>query len=388
MRAMRVLVIEQGGRGGVADYTEQLVAALAEAGLEVELATALDHRYGPLPGVRVVPVFPYLRGGSPLRDLARRLRLQRLTNAAGYYAAVLRLLGRARRADVVHVQGGHFPPLVALALATLAAAGARIVHTPHNTFQRGRPWTRSFALAGRFPVRVIVHAEADLAALDPAVRAKAVVVPHGEYGALASRAALPSRAEARAALGLPAEAAVALVFGQLRPDKGVGDVLRAAREVEGVHVVLAGEDLGALEPVADVLADPALSGRVTVLTGFQPADETARLFAAADVAVLAYRRASASGVLLLAYGFERPVVAYPAGGLVEAVAHGRTGWLAPSADPAALAGVLREVVAAGPEEALRRGREGKALAAERFAWPAIAERTRAVYEEAAASGRG
>ena len=37
-------------------------------------------------------------------------------------------------------------------------------------------------------------------------------------------------------------------------------------------------------------------------------DEAAELFAATDTVTLAYRQASASGVLMLAYGFGRPVV--------------------------------------------------------------------------------
>jgi peptidoglycan/xylan/chitin deacetylase (PgdA/CDA1 family) len=113
--------------------------------------------------------------------------------------------------------------------------------------------------------------------------------------------------------------------------------------------------------------------------------DAADLFAAADAVVLPYPRASQSGVLLLAYGFARPVVAYPVGGLAEAVEEGETGWLAARPDPEALADALREVVAAGPEEATRRGLAGRHLAESRFAWPAIAERTRAVY--AAALGR-
>jgi hypothetical protein len=42
---------------------------------------------------------------------------------------------------------------------------------------------------------------------------------------------------------------------------------------------------------------------------------------------LPYARAGASGVLLLAYGAARPVVAYPVDGLAEAVVDGETGWL-------------------------------------------------------------
>lgn len=369
-------MIEQGGRGGVADYTGQLVAALAAAGVRVELATATDHRIDVPAGVAVRPVFPYLRGGTPLRDALRRLEAQKVLNALGYVVAHVRLLAAARRADVVHVQGGHFPPLVLLAFGLLRLAGTPLVWTPHNTFERSASGVlaRVRRALERFPARVVVHAQADLPALAPGTRAKAVVVPHGEYGALAAAGGTaPSREAARRRLGLPADATVVLCFGQLRPDKGIADVLAAARAVAGVHVVLAGEDLGALR---DVRADD----RVLVRGGFQSLEDAAVLFGAADVAALAYRRASASGVLLLAYGFATPVVAYPVGGLPEVVRDGETGWLCADSTVDALADAFRRVTRA---EAERRGAAAQRFARTELSWERIAGRTRAVYDELA-----
>ena len=75
--------------------------------------------------------------------------------------------------------------------------------------------------------------------------------------------------------------------------------------------------------------------------------EAAVLFAATDTVVLPYRVASQSGVLLLAYGFRRPVIVYPVGGLVEAVIGGETGWICERADADALARALQASVDAG-----------------------------------------
>jgi glycosyltransferase involved in cell wall biosynthesis len=115
-------------------------------------------------------------------------------------------------------------------------------------------------------------------------------------------------------------------------------------------------------------------------------DEAARLFAAADVVVLPYRLASQSGVLLLAYGFHRPVIVYPVGGLIEAVRDGDTGWICARADVEALAQALGQALAAGAQECRRRGEVGARLAAERFAWPVIARRTGEVYREVLGDG--
>jgi glycosyltransferase involved in cell wall biosynthesis len=212
------------------------------------------------------------------------------------------------------------------------------------------------------------------------------VIPHGEYGGLARRGAPDADPRAaRAELGARDDELVVLLFGQLRSDKGVRDLLVAAADVPEVRVVLAGEDKGALAEVADLRADPRLADRLVVREGFVPAEEVGRLFAAADVAALPYRQASASGVLLLAYGYSCPAVVYPVGGLPEYVVDGETGWLCERADPGALAEQLRTIVASGRETCRTRGASARAHSDERFSWDAIAQQTAALYKDA--SGR-
>src|SRR2546430_9910665 len=47
------------------------------------------------------------------------------------------------------------------------------------------------------------------------------------------------------------------------------------------------------------------------------------------------------------YGFARPVIVYPVGGLPEAVVEGETGWVCERCDPEALAAALRASIEAG-----------------------------------------
>lgn len=379
------MIVEQGGRGGVADYTNELSRALSDEGVPIVLATARDHLYGDPRAVEVYTPFYYFRGGSFVRDRLRRVGGHRLVNALAFLAAVPRVVNKSRTCDVVHLQGGHLPPLYLALVLALRASGATIVHTPHNTFDRGSSWRGVRALMERSAARVIVHAQSDIANLPPAVRPRARVIPHGLFAGLARRAGgIVDRAEARAVLGIEGDGVVALVFGQIRPDKGIADVLDAATTVSGLTVVIAGEDRGALDECVQLMSRRELDGRVLVFEGFHPVDRIPLFFSAADVVVLAYRVASQSGVLMLAYAFARPVVAYPVGGLAEAVEDGRTGWVTQHADTDALSDTLAAVVAAGAEECRRRGNEAARLAKERYGWDRIALSTIATYEEALA----
>lgn len=376
-----VLLVEQGGRGGISDYTAELARALAGRGLRVDLATATDHLYPALDGVGVHPVFRYERHGT---RLGRRPTVRRVVNGVRFLLAVPRLVRLAARARIAHVQGWEHDGLGVVATVALRAAGTPVVLTPHNTFVRDRAHRpRATQAVHGLATRLIVHAWADLENLTADERRRAAVIPHGEYGALARTGGPVDPATARSRLGFDDGAPVALLFGQLRRDKGIEDLLLAARRVPALRVLLVGEDLGGLEGCEALLSEPGLAERVTLRRGYLSMEEAAPYFAAADAVVLPYPRASQSGVLLLAYGFARPVVAYPVGGLAEAVRDGETGWLCAEPTATALADALGAMAAAGPAERRRRGLAGARLAEREYGWAPIAERTSALYDEIA-----
>jgi D-inositol-3-phosphate glycosyltransferase len=375
-------MIEQGGRGGVADYTAQLTRALGAAGLQVALATADDHLYEPAPGVTVYGVFHYVRGHSQPARWLRRVGLGPVANAVRFFSAIPRLRRLAREADIVHAQGWEFAPLGVIAIACLRLTGVPVVQTSHNTFERGRAaLRRTYRALASLTARTIVHTQADLERVPFEAAGRVAVVPHGEYASLASAAGSVDRAQARADLGIDADTSVTLLFGQLRPDKGLGDVLAALSRATRLHLLIGGEETGGLAAAGEQLTSATLTGRVTIREGFLPLTKAARLFAAADTVVLPYRVASQSGVLLLAYGFRRPVIVYPVGGLVEAVVDGETGWICARPDVDALADALNASASAGWMECRRRGEAGYHLAHERYGWEAIAARTDRLYSE-------
>jgi glycosyltransferase involved in cell wall biosynthesis len=380
-------MIEQGGRGGVADYTNELVRALAAAGWRVLLATAEDHCYRPSPGVSIHPTFHYVRGHSWLARQVRRYRLGQISNGLRFLLAIPRLMALARRVDIVHSQGWEYAPLGLVALAFVRMTGVPVVQTWHNTFERDRSRDRTHAALRRLTAFTIVHTEADLARVPRAACDRIVVIPHGEYGSLASSGGQADRERVRGELGIDQAAPITLMFGQLRPDKGLDDLLKALVRVPRLHLLIAGQEAGALAAAKAQLRADGLAGRVTVREGFMVMSEAARMFAAADTVVLPYRVASQSGVLLLAYGFRRPVIIYPVGGLVEAVVDGETGWICERADVDALVDALEASIAAGWAECCRRGECGHRLAHERYSWPASAERTAQIYQDVLARRR-
>jgi glycosyltransferase involved in cell wall biosynthesis len=376
-----VLLVEEGGVGGVADYTGELAGALARQGCRVQIATACDHAYPEQPGVTVHGVFPYVRGGSRIGRVVRSLRISRIVNGLTHMGANVAVLRLARRCDVVHVQGGEWPPLGLVQAALVRAFGRSLVWTPHNTFDRGEhAYARSRVLTARCASAIVLHADSDRAALPSDILGRCVVIAHGQYGDLGRHRRGAARGESDARPADDRELSV-LLFGQLRADKGVRDLLEAAAAVDRIHVQLVGEDKGALADVADLLHSRELGARVVVREGFVAIDDVPAVFEHADVVALPYHQASASGVLMLAYGFGRPVVAYPVGGLPEYVLAGETGWLCERPDPDALAATLLEIRDAGRRVWRERGDAARRAAHERYSWDAIARRTIDLYRD-------
>lgn len=76
---------------------------------------------------------------------------------------------------------------------------------------------------------------------------------------------------------------------------------------------------------------------LTIVDGYLPDREVEPYFAACNLVVLPYESATQSGIVQIAYGFEKPVVATAVGGLPEIVQDGVTGFVTPPLDDEALA---------------------------------------------------
>ncbi|MBN1163419.1 MAG: glycosyltransferase, partial [Candidatus Krumholzibacteriota bacterium] len=103
-----------------------------------------------------------------------------------------------------------------------------------------------------------------------------------------------------------------------------------------------------------------------------------KYFTAADLVVLPYLSATGSGIAQIALAFDRPQIVTRVGGLPDAVAEDKTGFIVPPADPEALA------------EAVDRfftGHWGERMAPffaeekKRFSWSALVEVMGGLFRE-------
>jgi glycosyltransferase involved in cell wall biosynthesis len=369
-------------------YDANLCHCLASRGHEVKLATSefLFEAVPPLEGYQVEnDFFRRLARFGPLRG---QTIVRQLLKAAAYPIDIARWSSKASRSlpDVIHVQWSLLPLLDARIYARLRRAGTRVVYTAHDVQPLpGSTWSSAgFAELHRLVDAVIVHAEEGRRRLinDHGVVASRVhVVPMGGPGAYAPEP-LP-RDEARRRLGLQPDAPYLLFFGLIKKHKGLDVLLNAlalaVRDRPDLRLLVAGEPMGSWRPYAQQIARLGLGRSVDLHLGYVPSEMMPVYFGASDVVVLPYRKIFQSGVVLAAYGLERPVVATRVGGLPELVQEGVTGLLVPASDPGALAEKLIHATADRARLAAM-GAAGALLAQERHSWSRIAARHEEIYE--------
>jgi glycosyltransferase involved in cell wall biosynthesis len=209
---------------------------------------------------------------------------------------------------------------------------------PHERRPGDRVFTRyAFRRADYF----IVQSEAverDLERHFPGSRYRRV--PHPVYENFGRSL---EKAQARGALGLPA-GNIILYFGYVRPYKGLMVLIEAMARLRersgaigGVRLIAVGEYYDDESKYRDRVSELGLGESVKFVAEYIPNDRVAPYFSAADIVVLPYLSATQSGIVQIAYNFNKPVIATAVGGLAEVVLDGRTGFIVPPDDPGALA---------------------------------------------------
>jgi len=266
-------------------------------------------------------------------------------------------------------------PVFLIAFARAARRAARdadLVHAhwlPSGLVARttGRPfvvqlWGTDVELARRLPwlfrstvrrARVVLGASEALAAAARELGGRDVRV-------------VPAGVDVPALVGSPDEPPHVLYVGRLSEEKGVLELVEAAR---GLPLVVVG--------------DGPLRGRVPGAVGFVPPEQVGGYLERAAVVACPSRREGYGVVARQALAYGRPVVATPVGGLADAVLDGETGLVVPPRDVPALREALERLLGdAGLRQ--RLGEEGRRVAQARFGRAGETAGLLAAYTAAAA----
>jgi len=334
-------------------YDRSLAAALARAGVEVDLVTS-RFRFGAV--------------ASPLRydthewfyPLSSRMSGNRARLAV---KALEHPFGMARFAfakpDVIHMQWLGAPELDRWLFRPRSPA-VLTAHDiiPRRTLSKTEMWRTLF---GRFE-RVVVHSERGRGQLlDFGLAADTVrVIDHPVF-----RSEVDRRDDGRTALCL----------GLIRPYKGTEDSVEAVLGVDGARLLVVGDPRVPLDGLQRTAGD-----RAEWRLGYVPDSELRRALSDATVALFPYRaEIDVSGALLQVLGAGVPAIVYDIGGLGEIVGRFGAGLVVAPGDTAAMSAALARLI--GDAEALATARVGAERAREELTWEASAAAHVGLYEE-------
>jgi len=361
--------------GGVERGTIEIAEAIVKAGWRALVASA---------------------GGPMVAQLeavgARHVALPLAGKSAGALfgnATALADVIRAEGVGIVHARS-RFPAWSALMAAR--RTGAHFVTTYHGAYNEGFPGKRLYNSVMARGERVIAISEYIAALVEarhhvPPSRMR--LIPRGVDERRFDPAVVSAaRVEAlRAAWAVPEGRKVVLLAGRVTRWKGQMVLVEAMARVKAAggpvpYALIVGDTDARQEFRAELeraIAAAGLSGDVR-LTGH--CDDLPAAFLLADYALHCSTDAEAFGrTVIEAQAMGCPVIASDLGGPRETVADGRTGWLVPPGEPAALARAIEGALALSSEARAAMGEAGRALVLERYTTRAMQEATLAVYRE-------
>ncbi len=284
---------------------------------------------------------------------------------------------RSFRPDVIHFQNGHmyfnlalpllkrFPLVITIHDARQHLGDNESGHTPQWMMDFGFRRADQVIVHGRSLIKTVVQ-ELGFAAR------QVHLIPHVAIG------------ETQSPVPITDERQAILFFGRIWEYKGLEYLVRAAPMVTAkfpqAKFIIAGrgEDMNRYR---SLMHDPSC---FEVHNDWISDDQRSELFAASSLVVLPYIEASQSGVIPIAYAYDKPVVVTNIGGLPDMVDQGETGLLVPPRDEKGLAAAMIELLG-DRDRRMEMGRAGKRKLIDECSPLVVAKQTMEVYRQAIAA---
>lgn len=366
-------------------YVHSLVQGLAETGLHIELL-----------GSSLYETYPYASQVELINvrrsHHAKQSRLSKLRSMLMYYLKSSYLIFRSQ-SKILHIYKFKFNLFEGIFLVFLyRLMGKKIVYTAHHIQPKGKHKFYKyvvFSVVYRNIHHIICHTQQMKKTLISRYRLsanKASVIHHG------LNMSVPitdlSREAAREKLNLPPDAKILLIFGRMKPYKGVEIALESLKQVHAsvgpVTLIVAGgrnHNRAYLAKIKHDVEREGLTSQVQFYTDAIADDNIELFFKSADILLLPYTEGDfQSGVLFLALRFGLPVIASNLGSFPVGIENGKNGFVFNAGDPHDLAAKIEQYYKElDGQPHLRETLRQDAL--ETYNWSSIAEQARDVYRQ-------
>ena len=340
---------------------------------------------------KIYPAFLY-PGGKPDDDdtypeiRESNIRIRR--RVAWYNPFSWLTEGLAATGDLLHAQWWSMPlfPVYLTVCACFKLRKKPVIFTVHNVLshEKSRIYFKLSQFLFRLGDHFIVHSHLNKQQMMDCYKInehQISIIPHGSLDLHIRFKADISRL--RKKFGLSPENRVILLFGAIRPYKGIDTAIRAFAEtiktIPDVRLLIAGRLWEDWNPYEQLIQDMNIEKQVIRHLDYIPSGDVHQFFEVADLCLFPYLHFdSQSGAGAAALSFRKPMIVSDVGGLPELVKDHR--FIVPAGDWAALADAMSFCL--NDQEILSGMASDSEAISEQFAWPEIAKQTLTIYQQA------
>jgi glycosyltransferase involved in cell wall biosynthesis len=291
------------------------------------------------------------------------------------------------RSDLLHAQWWSLPllPIYVCICGIFKLKGKPIILTVHNVLSHERSSIYKTASKVLFKLgnHFIVHTEKNRQQMMTAygIASEHIsVIPHGSLDFHVRNDA--NRNIIREELGIESSRKVILLFGAIRPYKGIDTAIEAfsdvLQEVPDSILLIAGKLWQKWDPYQKKIDELGITDSVRTFLDYIPSGEVYKYFEISDLVILPYHQFdSQSGVGTTAVSFRKPMIVTDVGGLPDLVED--RGYVVPPKNPDALAQKLKNCLK-DPIQ-LKDMACSSEIIAKRLSWSMIAMKTCKIYEQ-------
>ena len=145
----------------------------------------------------------------------------------------------------------------------------------------------------------------------------------------------------------PVHSGRVLFFGRINPYKGADNLLEIVRLCPNIQFDVVGRVDSQMQGIVDQLAKEK---NVKLNNDYVTDTEMREAFVNCDWVIVPYNSASQSGIIIDAYKYSRPVIAFAVGAIPEQVDDGKSGYLAEAGDNQKFAAKLKEAMQLSAEQ--------------------------------------
>lgn len=169
-----------------------------------------------------------------------------------------------------------------------------------------------------------------------------------------------------------------LFFGRINPYKGADNLLEIVRQCSEIQF----DVIGRVDPQMQDAVDQLAKEKNVKLNNDYVTDEEMRdAFINCDWVIVPYNSASQSGIIIDAYKYSRPVIAFSVGAIPEQVDDGKSGYLVEAGDNQKFAAKLQEAMQLSAEQYDAMSRDAYQYGSKKYATSGAVERFVELLEE-------